>query len=257
MKSPRSKIVRLLCYSLPLLAIVSVGVMLLMRHQVNQFDANMDIPSITEFGRDTRSLKYQDRQVRRSAVALSSVDYPIYRLPERLRRIVSDFETRSLFMESPFGFKNEELWAAMEDCRGIIDELTANDVVSLIEYYRDPVTRKLPTNGHELVGPMLYEHWGKIQGERAAAWIDSQIETSIERSSDSVDLTDPFGMDPGVSDVLSVFTGWASVDASNALSAWEQIHANLGLTGSSVLNLADLDDRVRSAISEVSQDKQN
>jgi hypothetical protein len=95
----------------------------------------------------------------------SRLNYPIYRLSDKLRRLVGVFESRSQFMESPFGFKNEEQNAAMEECRDVIEELSAGEVVKLIEFYRESSFRGMPVTGNELVGPILFEHWGRTAVE--------------------------------------------------------------------------------------------
>lgn len=215
----------------------------------------MTKPSFSDNGRNPRSLDYQGKQELLAEVGRSGTDYPIYKLSDRLRRLARDLESRSLFMESPFGFKNEDQLAAMNDCRGFIEELTVDEVVALIEYYRESKSRNMPINGNELVGPILFEQWGRADGGNAAAWIVSQMKASIEGSSQPVDLIDPFAMDPSLSDISRVFSGWASVDPTNALSTWERTHTHLGLEDRAVLNLSDLDNGVRQAIIEASRNQ--
>ncbi|MEO5715341.1 MAG: hypothetical protein ABIT37_17820 [Luteolibacter sp.] len=258
MTGSKSSWARYLRYVLPILFIASVGGILATKHQINKEDVNLAIPSTSDKGRNARLLETQGKQERRADLAKSHGDFPIYKLPEGLRRIVSDFETRSLFMESPSGFTHETRRVAMDECRGIIDKLTSSEVVALIEYYRESATNKMPINGNEVVDVMLYEQWGKVDGRSAAAWIGAQLKATIEQSSTPVDLTDPFSMSsPDISTVVGVFRGWAAVNARDALSTWEQIHADLNLREGSALNIAELDNQVRSAIAKVSQGQPN
>lgn len=252
MRSFKSRLSILLRYALPLVVIILVVIVKWIGDEL-QGGANTSRNSTCDERPIVNAVEFQDKSERKRNREHPKGDFPIYKLPEKLRRIVSDFEDRSAFMLSPFGFTHEEHKAAKDNCcEEIIDGLSATEVVALMEFYRHPKNQKLEIRGNELVGPLLYERWGKVDSEGAVLWIESKLESNLTNSPVQVDLDDPVAMDPGCCDIAHVFAGWARVDAVAALSRWESIYANLRGRGA-LLNLTNFDKRVRSAIYEVSQ----
>ena len=114
---------------------------------------------------DSEPLAHRASYRKRKSRAEMNRNSPLATLNPRLRNIVRDLETRSAFMHSPFGFTSEEQREAMDNCQGIVESLDAEEVGALVRFYRSPEARKLSLMGNELVGAMLCEQQGKVDGE--------------------------------------------------------------------------------------------
>lgn len=175
---------------------------------------------------------------------------PMQNLSPRLRKLIREFETRAAFMDSPMGFTSDEQRMAMANCQEIIDGLSGDEVEALLRFYQDPHPRKSRLFGNELVGGMLYERWGEIDGEAVVRMMESRLVTCIAKSPGPVDLADPFASRPSGYDIARVFAGWARFHDEDALQAWERIHQELKNSGSAVANLAEFDAQIRRAIAK-------
>jgi hypothetical protein len=196
---------------------------------------------------ESQVLHGPNARVRASSTNEPSEGSPMRNLSPRLRAIIRDLETRASFMDSPFGFTNEEQREAMKNCQGVVDDLSADEVETLIRFYRDPESRKLPLMGNELVGALLYEHWGRVGGEVAVRTIETWIGGHVSESGGIVDLTDPFQMNPDFYEVAKVFSGWAAVDEQGSERALGEMLNELRKTG---VPVTDFEASIRHRISE-------
>ena len=177
-------------------------------------------------------------RVRASRTVEPSEGSPVRKLSPGLRAVIRDFETRASFMNSPFGYTNEEELEAKRNCQEMVDDLSAGEVETLIRFYRDPESRKLPLLSNYLVDSLLYEHWGKVGGEVAVRTIKTWIRGHVSEFG-RIDDNDPFKasfMDPGSYQVAKVFSGWAAVDEQESERALGEMLSELRRNGVPVTN---------------------
>ncbi|WP_353566350.1 hypothetical protein [Haloferula sargassicola] len=152
-------------------------------------------------------------------------------------------------MDSPLGFKSDEQMAAMEEAREIVDDLSVNELKALIRFYRRPDSWKLPLMGFDLVGSLIYERWGKLDGQDAVDAITRRVEDQIEKNGGAFDANDPF-RDPDLHEMAVVFWGWSSSDPMASGEGLRQMLDELGRRG---IEVSELEEGIRSKLRQFAQ----
>jgi hypothetical protein len=205
----------------------------------------------SEKGTSDRSLP-AERQPRlvsagRTGKAPLSKQSPVMSLPANLRKVVADFETLAVFLDSSEGFTMEEFESARKDCRSVIDTLQADEVSTLIHFYEDPATAALRLNGRDLAETLLYRRWGQIDSATALAWIRTRLQKAVAGAREPVDLKTPSNR------FLATFTdfifeGWASENPEEARAGWRELFGSMKSMDAVLTNLDELDAAVTKSI---------